>query len=104
MYALNRREREKMLESTIATIRMLAEADPETDAETVSRIVAACKPQRKRRDLINAKEACSILGLGSRMTLYNWMKRGIVHPIRFTARKVRYDRYEIESIATNGVS
>ena len=91
-----------MLESTIATIRMLAAADPETDDATVERIVAACKRSQKPV-LITSKEACSILGGITRMTLFHWTKKGILHPVRYSAKSMRYDRNEVELIANNGV-
>ena len=95
-----------MLPATITSIRMLAAADPEADDATVERIVAACKAPPPRRNLIDVKEACAILGGKnpiSRMTLYKWTKRGILHPIRYSTRNIRYDRNEIETIAQNGV-
>jgi predicted DNA-binding transcriptional regulator AlpA len=93
-----------MQTSTINAIKMLVQADPSADADTLDRILAACKPPQKKRDLITAKEACNLIGGGiTRMTLYKWQKRGMVHPIRFTARNIRFDRAEIENLANNGV-
>lgn len=91
-----------MLQTTITSIRMLAASDPETDDATVERIVAACKKPQKR-DLITSKEACNILGGITRMTLFHWTKKGILHPVRYSAKSMRYDRNEVELIATNGV-
>ena len=91
-----------MLESTIATIQMIATADPETDAATVARIVAVCKAKRPKSDLITAQTVADILGV-SRQTVYIYTVSGKLHPIRHSKRKVRYDRNEVEAFANNGI-
>lgn len=97
-----------MKQETITAIRLLASADAETDQATVSRIVEACKPQKRKRDLISAAQACEIIGTISngkpitRITLWKYVKRGILHPVRYSSRNVRYDRTEVEQFANNG--
>lgn len=91
-----------MLQTTITAVRMLISADPEADEATIARVVEACKPPQKRRDLITSKEARGILGI-TRMTLHLWTKCGKLHPIRYSPRNIRYDRAEIENLANNGV-
>lgn len=91
-----------MLEATIMSIKMLATADPETDAATVARIVAACKAKRPKSDLISARMAADILGV-SRQTIYTYTVSGKLHPVRHSKRMVRYDRNEVETFANNGI-
>jgi predicted site-specific integrase-resolvase len=43
-----------------------------------------------------------MLGGITRMTLHKWTKRGMLHPVRFTSRNLRFDRAEIEHLANNG--
>ena len=90
-----------MLQATITAIRMLIAADPEADDATINRVVEACKPV-KRRDLVTSKEACTMLGGITRMTLHKWTKRGMLHPVRFSSRNLKFDRAEIENLANNG--
>ena len=91
-----------MLQSTITAVKMLISADPEADEATITRVVEACKKPQKR-DLITSKEACSILGGITRMTLFHWTKKGILHPVRYSTKSMRYDRSEVEKIANVGV-
>jgi hypothetical protein len=97
-----------MKQETINAIRLLATADTEADQATVSRIVQACEPQTRKRDLISAAKACEIIGVAafgkpvSRVTLWKYVKRGILHPVRYSSRIIRFDRNEVEHYANNG--
>lgn len=90
-----------MKHETIASIRMLASADPEVDNATLARIVAACEQKNVKRELITSKDVCARLGF-SRVTLWKYIKRGAIHPIYYSPRLVKYDKHEIEAFANNG--
>ncbi len=90
-----------MRSETIASIVMLAEADPGATPEIVEAIKEACSPSRRRGnpELIGGDEARAILGGISKVTLSNWVKRGKVKPIRVSRRIYKYDKGEIEDLA-----
>jgi hypothetical protein len=92
-----------MRSETIASIRMLASADPEATPEIVDAIIEACKPQKQvRRDLIDGQTARAIIGGArpiSKVTLSKWVKKGKVRPVRVSPRIYKYDRHEIELLA-----
>jgi predicted DNA-binding transcriptional regulator AlpA len=56
---------------------------------------------KQNRALITTKEACEILGI-CRLTLSRYVDHGMLAPIRYTKRKIRWDRDEIEFFKNNG--
>lgn len=56
---------------------------------------------RTRKALISTKEAASLLEC-SVMTLYRYEKKGSVSAIRYSARKIRWDKDEVTSFRDNG--
>jgi len=90
-----------MKPETIASIRMLAAADPEVDNATIARIVAACEKSTVKRELITTDEVMKILGV-SRFTIWKWVKANKIHPIHYSERTRRFDKAEIISFANNG--
>jgi predicted DNA-binding transcriptional regulator AlpA len=90
-----------MKPETIASIRMLASADPEVDAATIARIVAACEKSTVKRELISTNEVVKILGV-SRLTIWKYVKAKKIHPIYYSNRLRKFDKAEIISFANNG--
>ena len=87
-----------MRPETMASIKMLAAADPETTAEQVQHIMRACRATQPHRDLLDSKTARAMLGV-SRVTVSKWIKAGKLHPVRVSSRIYKYDKNEIEGIA-----
>lgn len=90
-----------MKEETVASIKMLALADPETSEAQVDAIVQACRTEasgKNKAEVISADDAREMLGV-SRVTMSNWCRSGKLHPIRVSARIFRFAKDEIESIA-----
>jgi len=52
----------------------------------------------KRRKLISRGETLALLGI-SAPTLRQYIRRGLVHEFRLSARKIRFDADEIERLA-----
>lgn len=90
-----------MKPETIASIRMLASADPEVDNATIARIVAACEKSTVKRELITTEEVMKILGV-SRFTIWRYVKEEKIHPIYYSERIRKFDKAEIISFANNG--
>lgn len=61
-------------------------------------IIEAAKGEGKPRPIL-PKEAAQILGV-CRRSLSRYEKRGVLHPIRVSAKKIRYDAREVERLAT----
>lgn len=96
-----------MRAETIASIKMLIKADPDTTPELLEQIERICTGRRSsKRDLIDGNTARLLIGGGqrpiSRVTLSKWVKNGVITPVRISRRIVRYDRNEIEKLAYEG--
>ena len=87
-----------MKPETIASIKLLASADPETTREQVQHILRACHTTQQHRELIDSRTAREILGV-SRVTMSKWVKACKLHPVRVSSRIYKYDKNEIEGIA-----
>ncbi|MDF7826849.1 MerR family DNA-binding transcriptional regulator [Pontiellaceae bacterium B12227] len=48
------------------------------------------------------KQAAELLDVQP-ITIRRYAKAGLLHPIRITARKIRYDLNEVEELATSGI-
>lgn len=90
-----------MLDATVATIKTIAENDPESTPEQIKSILGACKAPIARRKLITAGRAMEILEI-SRPTLREYARAGKLSEVRMSPRKVRFDLAEIERLAYNG--
>ena len=87
-----------MRPETIASIKLLASADPETTPEQVQHILRACHTTQHHRELIDSRTAREILGV-SRVTMSKWVKVRKLHPVRISHHIYKYDKGEIEGIA-----
>lgn len=87
-----------MKPETIASIRLLASADPETTPEQVQHILRACHTTQHHRELIDSRTAREMLGV-SRVTMSKWVKACKLHPVRISHHIYKYDKNEIEGIA-----
>jgi hypothetical protein len=56
---------------------------------------------KQRRVLITTKEACEILGV-CRLTLSRYEHRGLITPIRYTQRRIRWDMDDLEEFKNAG--
>lgn len=93
-----------MKPETLTAIVMLLRADSTVGEEKMKEVLAACRrEQRKHRKLITARKAAEILGCCT-ASVKRYARRGILTPIRFSARKVRYDQDEIEAFANEGLN
>lgn len=61
-------------------------------------IIEAAKGEGKPRPIL-PRQAAEILGV-CRRSLTRYEKRGALHPIRISAKKIRYDAREVEALAT----
>jgi hypothetical protein len=86
----------------ITAINGVLDSDPVITAEEKKRILKACRPP-KAGPPITAREAMKMLEI-SRPTLRSYVHQGLLHQINITARKVRFDREEVEQLANYGMN
>ena len=92
-----------MRDEIYSSIKVLLENDHTVDREHRRNILQACRnpsPQRNK-GFCTAREAAQILDCHPK-TLYRYARKGLLHPIHHSARKVRFDRDEVERFATEG--
>ena len=88
----------------LQSIKVLLENDPTVTPETREAVLAACRKgnRNNHRKLCSAKEAAQILGCHPK-TLYRYVRRGLLDPIHYSPRKVRFDKDQIEDFRANGL-
>ena len=93
-----------MLPNTMTIIRAAIGSDATISREQKDEIQAVLNPQAssQKRTLITTKMASEILEV-SVVTLRKYEKRGLLTPIRYTARRIRWDRSEVETFKMQGV-
>lgn len=91
-----------MRDSTIATMRMVMEADPTTTEDLRTRILKACAEVEKRRRLGTVRDAAVILRAHPR-TVARYAAQGKLSVIRQSKRRLRYDLDECEVFASQGI-
>jgi len=95
-----------MREEIYSSIRVLLQNDETVSAEQRECILQACRHTRtskKNIDLCSPVEAAVILGCHVK-TLYRYAARGVLHPVRYSSRKVRFDRKEVEDFSVKGLA
>jgi len=87
------------------SIKVLLQNDATVAAEQRQEILKACRQKsgRSNRRLGTVKQAAEILSCHPK-TVYRYVRRGILHPLHYSLRKVRFDLEEVETFATNGLS
>lgn len=94
-----------MQEAIIQSIVTLAKSDPTTSEEQVQEIHAACRRKRQVKRLVTTREACAILDPDHPVhpiTLRRYAARGLLHPIKTSARRIRWSATELEQLAAEG--
>jgi CHAD domain-containing protein len=92
-----------MHQSTVDTIKAIASVDPETTPHQIEAILAACRKASARRRLGTKRDAAAILGCHPE-SVKRYARRGLLHPVRITARRVRYDLDEVIRLADHGAN
>ena len=82
-------------------IRKLTSTAFTATPEQLERALHALEIKVPHRDMITAKQAAPILQVCVE-TVKRYGRRGILHPVKITARKMRFDRAEVEQLAMGG--
>ena len=81
---------------TLAAFVRGAIADP-AERDEALKMIAADKPEAKE-NLLKTKEAARLMECHPK-SLYLWERQGRLHPVRQTARRVRWSLRELEKLA-----
>jgi hypothetical protein len=92
-----------MKRETLSTIGTLLQADPTVSEENTGRLLEMIQNPKKPKpkDLISTKEAAAILKIHPK-SLWRWQALGYIQPIRYTARRVRWNFDDVERLAVEG--
>ena len=82
---------------TVETLIKVAINDPGEREVALKAIATADKPEPKDK-LLKTKTAAKLMECHPK-SLYLWEKQGRLHPVRQTARRVRWRLHELESLA-----
>ncbi|VGO12415.1 hypothetical protein PDESU_00967 [Pontiella desulfatans] len=92
-----------MKNTTRQLVQLAMDNDPEIDPHMTKEFLALLAGKTRRRNLISLKASSAILDC-CELTVRRMVKRGQIHPIRFSARRIRYDEEEILRIASQGIA
>ncbi|MFC1762223.1 helix-turn-helix transcriptional regulator [Planctomycetota bacterium] len=92
-----------MLTNTKTIIEAAMNGDATLTQEQRATIAAALNPGKKEKPkLITTKQAAKVLDV-STVTLRKYEKQGLLHPIRYTRRRIRWDLNEVEAFRDRGL-
>ncbi len=92
-----------MLTNTKAIIEAAIGGDATLTPEQRDKIAEAINPEPKKKPRLGTtKEAARILGV-STVTLRKYERLGLLHPVRYTRRRIRWDLNEIENFRDQGL-
>ena len=77
-------------------------SDPTATPEERKRILNALNDTQKKVTPITTRRACEILGIHP-VTLRRYAKQGKLTPIRYNARRIRWNLESVERFASEGV-
>lgn len=94
-----------MKEEIYSSIKLLLQSDNTVAADHRQYILQTCRSPKaavQSKGFCSAVEAAGILGCHPK-TLYRYARKGLLHPVHHSARKVRFDRQEIEDFGSHGI-
>lgn len=95
-----------MQAETLTTLRTIIKSDPSVPEDQREHILKACRqatPRKKRLGTVREAAAMFTPPVHPR-TIQRWGRRGLLTPIKITARRVRWDLDQVEELATEGVA
>ena len=79
------------------TVVLAAYEDPARRAA----VLRAAREQTAKARPVGIRDAARVLGCHPK-TVQRYVERQLLHPIRITSRRIRYDMNEVEALATRG--
>lgn len=92
-----------MRKETAAAVKAILAADLDVGPDTVRAVLRALHGEsRPRTELtIKTREAAALLDVHPKSVL-RYARRGLLHPIRRSARAIRWRKSEVEALASEG--
>lgn len=84
-------------------IRKLTGAAFTASPDQLQRALHQLELKQPHREMLTAKESAPILGVCP-ATVKRYAKRGVLHAVKVSPRKMRFDREEIERLAAGGMA
>jgi len=93
-----------MRKETLMTISAIINADFTCSEDEKRQIIKSCQEKgQEKRCMGTVKDAAGMLECHVK-TVYKYAARGLLHPVRITSRKIRYDLNEVRRLLTGGVN
>jgi hypothetical protein len=91
-----------MRSTTLQIIKGAVQGDDTLDDKTKKKIIAAATGNQPRKTWLTSKQTASLMQR-SVMTVTRYEKRGLLHPVRHSARSKRFDEAEVLNLINNGI-
>lgn len=92
-----------MKSATKMIIDTALRADETVTPEEREVILQACSQKALvKPKLIGVRQAAQVLGCHPK-TIYRYVRKGVLHTVRYSQRKVRFDLNEVEAFAARGL-
>ena len=91
-----------MQKQTKKHIELALESDPDINKRMRKKALDLLEGKTERRQLITTRYACEILGCHP-LTLRRMEKRGHIQAIRYSARRLRWDKNQIIEFSNRGI-
>jgi hypothetical protein len=90
-------------DEVINAIRLMLDSPSVTEDERLV-VLQACRsvPPVRPRHLVTMRRAAEILQVHPR-TMRRYTQKGLLHPVRYSKRRFRYDLEEVEQFARQGI-
>ncbi len=88
---------------TKEVIRTLAQTANDLDPATCKALLAVIDGEKKRSKLLSTKDASELLGVHV-ATIRLYGKNGLLTPIKFTARRIRWREDQLQDLMMKGAS
>jgi len=94
-----------MTDDIYNAIKQLLRSDATVTVAHRAQILNICRngAPRKKRRTGTVRQAAEILSCHPK-TVYRYVRRGLLAPIHYSPRKVRFDLEEVEAFAANGLA
>jgi len=86
-----------------AIIEAAINSDPTATPEEKARVLAAMNPAKANQKMITKKAVAELLGVHIQ-TVNSYTRRGLLRPVKFTKRAVRYSEADVLHFQQNGAA
>jgi len=90
--------------TTQKVIETILSTDGSVTPEQREEILRACSRKTSAKPKLGGvRQAAEVLGCHPK-TIYRYVRKGLLHSVRYSRRKIRFDLNEVEAFAMNGLS